>query len=497
VTRLPGIDREARWAIAAVLGFVALHLFAAAVIPLSPDETYYLSWSRFPAWSYYDHPPMVAWWIAAGTKILGETPLGVRLLFVLSSIPTSWALYETGRALFDRHVAALATLWINATLLVGVGGISATPDAPSVMFWALATLGFVLVARTSNGAWWLLVGMAAGLGVASKLTDLFLGLGFLAALLAIPDLRRWLKSPWLLAGSAAAVLVFSPVFAWNAGHDWITFTKQFGRIASGGLQPLRFPEFVVTQFALLNPLVGIFAGLAAVVWLRRDRGYPTAGIGLLMWTIVPLAAYMALHAFHGQIQGNWLAPIFPTLALTAAAAAVAAPPDRWAGGRALAFPLGVVLSVLGLIGSLNPGGILPRTLDPGQVLHGWQDVASEVDAYRQQTGAAWIGVDYYGMVGELQWRLAATNVPVIGITERHRYDYAPAPDATLASRPALIVTRSPLPPATTACFVEMKQIGKIDRHSGSQTLQTLTVYSAQRADARVFVDGCDGAASGG
>ena len=362
------LDRDTRWAIAAVLGFVVLHLVAAAIIPLSPDEAYYLSWSRFPAWGYYDHPPMVAWWIAAGTKLFGETPVGVRLFFVLSMAATSAALYATGRLLFDRRVAALSALWLNATLLVGVGGISATPDAPSVMFWALATLGFALVVRTDNGAWWILVGMAGGLGVASKLTDLFLGLGLLLALIAAPDLRRWLKSPWLVAGAALACLVFLPVFLWNAGHDWITFTKQFGRITAGRLQPLRFPEFVATQFVLLNPLVGVFAGLAAVAWLRGNRNYPVGGIGTLMWTVLPLIAYMALHAFHGQVQGNWLAPVFPSLALVAAAAAMSAPPERWAGGRALAFPVGAVLSMLGLIGSVNPGGILPRALDPGQVV---------------------------------------------------------------------------------------------------------------------------------
>lgn len=485
-------DRDLRWAAAAVLGFVVLHIVAAAIIPLSPDETYYLSWSRFPAWSYYDHPPMVAWWIAAGTRLLGETPLGVRLAFVLSSIPTSAALYATGRLLFDRRVAALAVLWINATLLVGVGGISATPDAPSVMFWALATLAFALVVTTSQGAWWLTVGATAGLGVASKLTDLFLGLGLVVALATTPDLRRWLRSPWLFAGAAAACLVFLPVFLWNAEHDWITFTKQFGRIAYGALQPLRFPEFVATQFVLLNPLIGIFAGLAAVVWLRGNRNYPVRGIGLLMWTVLPLVAYMAVHAFHGQIQGNWLAPVFPSLSLAAAAAAVWAPPERWAGGRALAFPIGAVLAVVGLVGSLNPGGIIPRALDPGQVLHGWEDVAQEVDAYRQQAGAEWIGVDYYGMVGELQWRLADTHIPVVGIVERRRYDYAPPPDSNLAARPALIVTRTGLPRAVAACFTGLTQIGTIDRRSGTETVQTLQVYRAESAHPRIFMHGCGG-----
>jgi 4-amino-4-deoxy-L-arabinose transferase-like glycosyltransferase len=488
----PTGDRtDLRWVSIALLVLIAVRLLAAALIPLSPDETYYLSWSRFPAWSYYDHPPMVAWWIRGGTLLLGENPLGVRLFTVASTIPTSIAVYFTGKVLFDRATGALAVLFINATLLIGVGSISATPDAPSVMFWAFAILGFALVARTSNGAWWLAVGVVAGLGVASKLTDLFLSLGILLALAAGRNLRRWLVSPWLWAGGVAAALVFSPVFLWNAGHDWITFAKQFGRIDTGSFQPEKFPEFIVTQFAVLNPLIAIFVGLAAVVWVKRNRAYPLAGLDPLIWTTVPLLVYMVIHSFHEQIQAHWLAPIFPTLALVAAAVALAAPPERWAGGRALVFPLGAGLSLLGLVLAANPDGILPFWLDAGQVIRGWDEVAAEADALRRSSGAVWIGTNYYGVLGELQYQLRTEGVPVIGITERRRYTYAPPPDPALLHEPVLIVATGPLPDSLSECFTDLAQIGTIARKSGEQTIESLIAYRATGAAAAAFDPGCD------
>ncbi len=485
----PFLDRDARRAAIAVLILVAIRLLAAALIPLSADETYYLSWSRFPAWSYYDHPPMVAWWIAAGTALFGENAFAVRLLAVLSAIPTSIAVYATGRALFDREVAALSALWINATLLVGVGGISATPDAPSVMFWALATLAFALVVRTGNGAWWLAVGVAAGLGVASKLTDLFLGLGILLALVIRPDLRRWLASPWLYAGAALAAIVFLPVVLWNADHNWVTFSKQFGRITTGGLQPGQFPAFVFVQFLLLNPWIATFFGLAAAAWLRRNRTYPLPAIALLLATVIPLIAYMAVHSFHGQIQGNWLAPAFPTAALVAAAAAVVAP-RKWALGRAWAFPAGVVLSLAGLVAAANPGGIIPPVIDFGRIIHGWEGMTGEVDRFRQSTGAKWIAAGYYGLVGELQYHLGPTGVPVIGVIDRERYAYAPAPDPKLASEPLLLVTQWKLPDGIVACLHGLEKIGTAARTNGAHTIQTYTVYRADSADPRIFAHGC-------
>ena len=65
---------------AIVLALVAARLLAAAIVPLSPDETYYLQWARFPGWSYYDHPAMGAWWIALGTALFGDNAFGVRVV---------------------------------------------------------------------------------------------------------------------------------------------------------------------------------------------------------------------------------------------------------------------------------------------------------------------------------------------------------------------------------------------------------------------------------
>ena len=38
-----------------------------STIPLGHDETYYWDWGRNLQWSYYDHPPGVAWLRSAGT----------------------------------------------------------------------------------------------------------------------------------------------------------------------------------------------------------------------------------------------------------------------------------------------------------------------------------------------------------------------------------------------------------------------------------------------
>src|SRR5271155_3108670 len=83
-----------------ILALVVLRLAAAAWTPLTFDEAYYWTWSKHLALGYYDHPPMVALVIRAGTMLMGDTELGVRLVSILLTLPMSWAIYRSAAILF-------------------------------------------------------------------------------------------------------------------------------------------------------------------------------------------------------------------------------------------------------------------------------------------------------------------------------------------------------------------------------------------------------------
>ncbi len=471
-----------------ILAMVAARLVAAAFIPLSPDETYYFDWSRFPSWSYYDHPPMGAWWIALGTSVFGANPFGIRVVAILAGLPIALTVYLTGRILFDRATGIRAALWTNATFLMAVGGILATPDAPNVLFWALAILGLACLVKTGKGAWWLLIGLGTGLAIVSKLTALFLGPAILLLFIVRQDVRRWLVSAWPWAGALLALAIVTPMLLWNAGHDWVTLTKQFGRLTQEDFQPFGPLVFGVTQFGILNPLIAVFAGLATVIAVRRRAAPFSDGMALLLWTTLPLIAYMAVHAFQEQVQGHWLAPIFPTLALAAAAASGSADAD-WDPLAALVLPLGIAGMGLGIVAGINPGNLIPRQLDVGQIIRGWDGFSAEAEKLREQSGATWIATDYYGAYGELAYHLAPRGVPVIATSERARYAYAPPPDPALLDKPVLIVTRGSGLPG--ACFANVAPAGTIHRQVGATIYQTYTAFRADRAAPGAFDPGCD------
>ena len=127
-----------------IIAFSALRLWVAGATQLAEDEAYYWMWARDLQWSYFDHPAMTAWWIAAGVSWLGITELGVRLPVVLSAALVSWLVYDSGRIAFASvRVGWYSAFWLNVTLLFGAGAVLVTPDPPLLLFWSL-TLWAVL-----------------------------------------------------------------------------------------------------------------------------------------------------------------------------------------------------------------------------------------------------------------------------------------------------------------------------------------------------------------
>jgi 4-amino-4-deoxy-L-arabinose transferase-like glycosyltransferase len=144
--------RLVRNTVLTILALIALRLLAAAWTPITFDEAYYWTWSKHLAGGYYDHPPMVALVIRAGTMIAGDTELGVRLVSVLLALPMSYAVYRTASILFGgARIGVVAALLLNATLMVSVGTMIVTPDSP-----LLVTSSFVLffLAKLLESAAW-------------------------------------------------------------------------------------------------------------------------------------------------------------------------------------------------------------------------------------------------------------------------------------------------------------------------------------------------------
>lgn len=458
--RSPSDSSRGKVPLVLLLLLTALRLAVAAGTPLAPDETYYWVWSRALAPGYLDHPPMVALWIRLGTAIAGETALGIRLLGPLAAAAGSVLLADAAERLYPgRRLGVPAAVLLNATLMLGVGAVTMTPDTP-LLFFAVLTL-WALVRTLEDARWWLLAGVAIGGALDSKYTGSLLAA---APVLWIAGTGRWrvLRSPFPWLGAAVAMLLFVPVVAWNAAHDWASFAKQGGRtgrfVPQQAVQHLL--ELVGGQVGLATPIV--FAMFAAGLWQavrRRDW--------LLLSLAVPGLLLFAEHAIGARVQANWLAILYPPLAIGAASVLTRWRP--WAAG--LGFVLTAVVYLQAALGPIP----LPRRLDPTvQRLGGWAELAASADAMRRAQGLGFVASDEYGIASELAWWSPA-HATVIGAETR--WALFDLPQATAGTGLLLISERRHEEP-DPAVWQDVERVGRLVRARRGVEAEAFRVYRA-------------------
>jgi 4-amino-4-deoxy-L-arabinose transferase-like glycosyltransferase len=469
--------------IAIVVIATMVRVAVASHLHLTEDEAYYRLWSMAPALGYYDHPPMIAWWVWLGREIAGDSPLGVRLIPILASALSSLLIFDVSRLIGAPDVdARRAGVWYNAMLLVAAGGFLAVPDAPAAFFWILTLWCLLKAVRTEAMGWWIGAGLIAGLATLSKYSALFLAPGVFLWLVWRPPTRRLLLTPgpWLAAGIAVAL--FGLNIAWNADHHWLTFTKQFGRIAPSRFAPAHLPTFLAAQFVLINPLIAVFV-------IRALTAAPTrAALTPLIATSAPFIVYLLIHSLHDSVQAHWAAPVYPALAICAVLGAAEAARIGRRTGIARAAPIiGLAVYPIALLIPCLPASLLTPVAGP---ILGWPRFAQRLEDIRAPSGAAWIGTLSYGLAAQLADE-RAIHSPVAQIDERDRYlDLAmPLPDL---ARPGLIVdlARRVDPHSLAACFVAVKPLGSLRRVEPSTPAKTYVLYKVSGPRRDVLGKGC-------
>jgi 4-amino-4-deoxy-L-arabinose transferase-like glycosyltransferase len=438
-------------------------LVAAATIPLTEDEAYYRLWAEHLSFGYFDHPPMVAWWIAAGRSLFGDTALGDRLAPTLATTLVSLFLVDTARLLgLSAKIGERAGIWYNAAFLIALGGAVVTPDAPATFFWAGTLWAIIKAWRSGVGAWWLLAGLAAGMATLSKYSGLFLGPGVLLWLLVSPKGRAELRRPWPWLALLVGAAVFSPNLIWNATHHWLSFSKQFSRIAPSHFTPRHVLDFPATQFFLLNPLIAVFAvrGIMRVGWTApAERGLTLIPLGM-----APFFLYLVIHSFHAGVQAHWPAPLYPGIALLAAFGAGEETGGRVWRAMARAVPwLGFGVSAVVLLHMALPQtDVLLGRKDPVAPLRGWSAMAARVEALRGEVGAGWVGTQSYGTAAELLAQ-DKTAAPILELIERGRYSFQGQVASPRGTGLVVELSRRISDKDLIPCFAKVRRLADMER----------------------------------
>lgn len=281
-------------------GFAVLFkIYLSAGLELHPDEAYYWLWSAHPALGYYDHAPMVAYFIKL-TTLFSDSELFVRLSSVLVTVFLSFLVWIFSKKLFNEAAAAASVMVLNTMPLMLVGSVVITPDTPLFLFWSFAVYFLWKFTESGRQKYWYVTGLFFGLAMLSKYTGVLFVLCLFTYMIAGKKFD-WLKNRHFYFMFAVSFIVFLPVIYWNLQHEWISFTYQLKH----GLYNAEFAtyvsEYLGTQALMAGPVIFIAGVFAAVKYLRtRDP----EKIFLVSFSL-PVILFFAFTALKQKPGANW------------------------------------------------------------------------------------------------------------------------------------------------------------------------------------------------
>lgn len=354
---------------------VAFQLATSNLYGAHRDEFYYLESGHHLAWGYVDNPPLVPVLYRVEEVLFGHSVTALAVipallggLYVLLAVAMTADLGGARRAqLLAATVAWLGPLFLTTSHFLSTVSLD-------LVFWALASWLVIHLVRTGDHRWWLAVGAVCGVGLLNKDTIMFWAVATGVALLATPQ-RSLLRTPWLVAGLAIALVIALPNIVWQVQHQWPTL--EFLRNLRTENSSSDLSQFVQLQLGVMT-LAGTAVWVVALraLWRRpewRDQRWLAHGF---------LVAFVLLFGLAGKAYylASWYLP------LVAIGAVVIE--RRWSISRQRLLMAAVVLT--GLLSApvftpvLPPDAAVSLGLDTANKdlggMLGWPQVVAQVAA---------------------------------------------------------------------------------------------------------------------
>jgi 4-amino-4-deoxy-L-arabinose transferase-like glycosyltransferase len=297
----------------AFLKFILPFLLQNGVYEPHRDEFLYLAEGRHMAWGYMEVPPLLSVfaWL---TNLFGGGFFWIKfwpsLFGALNYLVVGSMVLALGGRLFALLLAFLPFVfgaYLRTHYLF-------QPNILEIFFWTLMAYALVRYVQAqspgpSEGSdpraerWLYLAGVAAGLGMMSKYSMVFIGVALIGGLLLTPQ-RRLLWNRHALYALVIAFLLFLPNLLWQWGHGFpVVFHMH--ELQRTQLQYISPADFFIAQLMLNLSVIYIWiAGLVVVAFTLQGRPYRFIG-----WSFLILLALLAL----GHAKGYYALGVYPFL----------------------------------------------------------------------------------------------------------------------------------------------------------------------------------------
>jgi len=357
-----------------VSAFLLLRILLAVFLDLTPDEAYYWELSRGLDWSYFDHPPMVAWLIALSCKLLGNTVIAIRLPSLVGIFISSRVIFLVGSEFLNsKKIGFWSAVILNMTPAGIALGFVTTPDTPLALAWTICIYTFLKAINSESLKWWVFTGLILGFGALSKYNMIFFVPGIAITILSFPRYRNlvFTKRYWAMVILAAIGTI--PVLYWNSINDWISFKFQFAH----GLHHNKHSVLRNTGEFLGGQLgtIGLFlypAFWIAVVSAARKSWRENDEIRFfLAWVAIPMMTFFVYTGLRSKVEANW-----PQIAYISAMVLVSEWLINCKKPKRLTWVLApsILLAMLAVIQSFTLILPIPTKSDISCRMHGWKEM---------------------------------------------------------------------------------------------------------------------------
>ena len=322
-----------------------IKVLPASSVELGNDEVYYWTYALFPAWSHFDHPPMVGLTIQLFSMNLTlNSEFFIRLGALLLSSVNLILLFKLVKRIYSIEAAYISSLLFTASVYFNIiCGLFILPDTPQ-MFFVLLALYFGLPAITTanptkrDSLKIIIFGLFTGLAFLSKYHSLFLWFGF--GLYILLNDRSWLKRPSLYISILVTLITMIPVIYWNIKNNFISFTFHGSRVGlfNSPLRPDSFLQFILGQVFYQNPVSFVIYVLTLFSLFNRGRRTLTHTDKLLLYLSLPLILIFTLFSLFKDTLPHWSGPAFIGLIILS---------SEWLSGKLSIYRRMVINTLLG------------------------------------------------------------------------------------------------------------------------------------------------------
>ncbi len=390
-----------------------IRLALAGAVGPGNDEAYYALYARHLDWSYFDHPPLVGWIVAAVRLFVGVERVIIidRLGFVGLFAGSTWLMFRLTTRWFGQSAGLAAAFALNLVPFFGIAvGTFVLPDGPLLFFWLLCLdrLAVGLERPDSLGSW-VLVGLAWGGALLSKYQSLALPVGTLAFVIVGREWRVTLRQPGPYVALLLGLIVATPVWWWNAREGGASLIFQGGRAMGGHFAPWNLAIALLAQAAYLSPWVAWPLSRALA---RRGDEMDRARC-FFVCNAAPVILVFAAVACTRDVFPHWALIGFATLLPLLGrdwAGRHAEEPRRMAR-RFGWMAIGSCLLPLLLLAQ-GWTGLIPGLADPTRDVVGWPAVAAEVRRVAKEGRLRFVFAGNWAVSAHLSYELG-DQIPVL------------------------------------------------------------------------------------